>query len=108
MPRIGKSMKALILAAVFTLHAVVFLLLYTRRPERIHYVLSIVGFLHLAAYYGYRTWAFYNHPSLYLDWVSYLRWSGAVICALGAGPLALRLYSRLRAKVGRRAASTES
>lgn len=95
-------MKALLLASVFVLHAAAFLVLYARRPDRIHYVLSVSGFLHLAAFYGYRAWANATGPAVYWDWVAYLRWSGAAMCLLGAGPLALRLYGLFRRRLGRR------
>ena len=95
-------MKALILVAVFAVHAVVFLRQYMKRPDRMHYVLLVAGFTHLLAYYVYRSWAYYTQWGADLVWMSYLRWSGIAICALGTPPLVVNLYSRIRAKVGRR------
>jgi hypothetical protein len=93
-------MKALLLAILFAVHVAVFLRLYLKHQERMNYVLLVIGFLHLSAYYAYRTWVFYSHWGSDLDWMSYLRWSGVALCLLGS-PFVPFLYNKARARLSR-------
>ena len=95
-------MTFLFLAVVFAVHALVFVRLYSRHPERIHLILTVSGFVHLALFYGYRAYAYFEHPTIYLDWATYLRWSGAVMSIIGLPPTAKLIYARVRARMGRR------
>ncbi|GEM_PF-3978430 len=90
-------MSALFMAIVFSIHAIVFFRLYSRNPHRIHLILTVSGFVHLALFYGYRAYAYYDHPAVYLSWITYLRWSGAAMALIGLPPLLKTLYSKIRA-----------
>lgn len=94
-------MIVLFLAIIFFIHAVVFLRVYSKNRQRIHLLLTVSGFAHLSLYYAYRGYAYLYHPTVYLDWVQYLRWSGAVMSAIGLPPMLKTLYVKVRARTGR-------
>ncbi|MDO8473016.1 MAG: hypothetical protein Q7T05_04275 [Dehalococcoidia bacterium] len=84
------------LAVLFLVHAIVFIRIYTRNPHRIHLLLTVSGFFHLTLFYAYRAWAYFTHPAVYLDWIGYLRLSGAVMSLIGLPPLLRTLYLKVR------------
>lgn len=87
----------LFLAILFLVHALLFFRAYRRNPHRIHLLLTISGFIHLTLFYSYRAWAYFTHPAVFLDWVGYLRLSGAAMSLIGLPPLLKTLYIKVRA-----------
>ncbi len=94
-------MQALFFAVLFLVHAVIFFRLYKKDPHRIHLILTVSGFVHLAMYYGYRAYAYFGHPAEYFDWITYLRWSGLAMSALGLAPRVKARYARMKARNAR-------
>jgi len=90
--------KEATLAAIFVIHAVVFIYFYLRRGRRAFNLLFCGGFILLAGYYAYKSWQFFAGVEPGPAWLVCFRWAGLILCALATPFFLTHLFRKRRSK----------